>query len=130
MPIFGRLDSGATFDRIRDLVELVQHSARGGCVQVLLGTHDASAVRGLGEKIRAVFQDAAFQPDRPLVFLMQENLGKVLGNYVTAWGALPLNVVVVDEAPIRDAQYAHLGTPRGQAVPVSFYGLNEPGDGL
>jgi ethanolamine utilization protein EutA len=130
MPIFGRLDSRATFDRIRALVELVQHSTRGGCVQVLLGTHDASAVRGLGEKIRTVLRDASFPPDLPLVFLMQENLGKSLGNYITAWGAAPLNVIVVDEAPLRDAQYAHLGTPRGHAVPVSFCGLNEPGDGL
>jgi ethanolamine utilization protein EutA len=61
---------------------------------------------------------------------MQENLGKVLGNYVTEWGALPLKVVVIDEVPIRDAQYVHIGVSRDGSVPVSFFGLNDQGDGM
>jgi ethanolamine utilization protein EutA len=59
--------------------------------------------------------------------LVRENIGKVLGHYVTEWGALPLNLVVIDEVAVRDAQYARVGRPHSQVVPVSFYGLNEPG---
>ena len=53
--------------------------------------------------------------------------GKVLGHYVTEWGGLPLGLVVIDEVTPRDAQYVHLGQPRDQVVPVSFYGLNNQG---
>ena len=51
-----------------------------------------------------------------------------LGHYVTEWGALPLELVVIDEVTPRDAQYLHVGSPRGPVVPVSFYGLNQQGD--
>jgi ethanolamine utilization protein EutA len=128
MPILGSLNAAATDDRIRDVVELVRHSGRGGCVQIALGTHTASAVRGLGERVAEVLRATGFPPDRPLVLLVQENLGKVLGQYVTQWGALPLNLVVIDEVAVRNAQYVQIGTARGQVVPVSFYGLNERGD--
>jgi ethanolamine utilization protein EutA len=60
--------------------------------------------------------------------LVRENLGKVLGHYVTQWGTLPLNLVVIDEVAVRDAQFVQLGALRSQVVPVSFYGLNEQGD--
>lgn len=129
-PIFGRLDADATDDRIRGLLELARHSARGGCVQLVLGSHDASTVRSVGERVSRALRDTAFPSERPLVFLMQENLGKVLGSYVTEWGALPVDVVVIDEVPIRDAQYVHIGAPRQGAVPVSFFGLNDQGGGL
>jgi hypothetical protein len=39
-----------------------------------------------------------------------------------------VDLVVIDEVAPRDAQYVQVGTPRSQVVPVSFYGLNEPGD--
>jgi len=128
-PIFGRLDARASDERIRDVLELVRHSARGGCVQLVLGAHDASTVRALGGRISKALRDTAFPVERPLVFLLQENLGKVLGNYVTDWGTLPVAVVVIDEVPVRDAQYVHIGAPRRGAVPVSFFGLNDQGGG-
>ena len=128
VPIFGSLNSNSADDRIRDVIELVRHSARGGCVQVALGTHEAAAVRALGERIAGALRAAAFPAGHPLVLLMQENLGKVLGQYITQWGTLPLNLVVIDEVPLRDAQYVQIGTPRSLVVPVSFYGLNEQGD--
>ena len=128
MPILGSLNLDSTDERIRDVLELVRHSIRGGCVHVSLGTHEASAVRVLGERIAAALQGTAFPEGHPLVLLMPENLGKVMGHYVTRWGALPLNVVVIDEVPVRDAQYVQIGTPKSQVIPVSFYGLNEPGE--
>jgi ethanolamine utilization protein EutA len=128
LPIFGRLGAAANDDRIRSLLELVRHSVRGGAVQLILGAHDASIVRSLGERICKSLRETAFPPDRPLVFLLQENVGKVMGSYVTAWGTLPVQVVVIDEVPIRNAQYVHIGTARDGSVPVSFYGLNDQGD--
>lgn len=123
LPIFGILESASTEDRVREVVELVRCSTRGGCVQIALDPADASAVRAMGEKLRGALRAVAFPPDRPLVLLLRENLGKVLGQYVTDWGALPLNLIVIDELAARDAQYVQIGAPRGDAVPVSFYGL-------
>jgi len=125
VPILGSLNSDSTEERLRDVIELVRHSARGGCVQVALGTHEASAVRELGQRISNALRAAEFPAGQPLVLLMQENLGKVLGHYVTQWGALSMNLVVIDEVPVRDAQFVQIGTPKNLVVPVSFYGLNE-----
>ncbi len=128
MPILGSFNGASSDDQIRDVIELVQHSPRGGCVRVSVGTHDAAVIRDLGTRIATALRHAAFSVVHPLVFLVQENLGKVLGQYVTQWGALPVKLVVIDEIAARDAQYVQIGAPRRGVVPVSFYGLNEPGE--
>jgi ethanolamine utilization protein EutA len=127
VPILGRLNAASTDAQIQDIVELARRSAYGGCIQIALGSHDAAAVRALGERIAGALREMAFPPDHPLVILLRENLGKVLGHYMTQWGALAVSLVVIDEIPLRDAQYVRLGTPQSQVVPVSFYGLNEYG---
>jgi ethanolamine utilization protein EutA len=129
VPILGRLSAASEDDaQVRHLLELVRRSARGGCLRVSVGGQGAAAVRALGQQIARVLREVAFPAGHPLVLLVQENVGKILGHYVTEWGALPLNLVVIDEVTLRDAQYAHLGAPHGQVVPVSFYGLNAQGD--
>jgi ethanolamine utilization protein EutA len=128
VPILGSLNGASTDEHLRDLVDLVRRSARGGCVQVSVGTHSAAAVRACGERFAAVLRQTAFPPQLPLVLLVRENVGKVLGHYVTQWGTVPLNLVVIDEVAVRNAQYVQLGAIRSQVVPVSFYGLSAQGD--
>jgi ethanolamine utilization protein EutA len=127
VPILGTLAAGCAEDRIRDLLDLVRRSPRGGCIQVAPGL-DGTGVRALGQRLARVLREFAFPAGHPLIMMMRENLGKILGHYATAWGALPVNLVVIDEMAVRDAQYVFLGAPRQQVVPVSFYGLHEPGD--
>jgi ethanolamine utilization protein EutA len=128
MPILGGLSAASDDAQVRELLERVRRSARGGCLRVSVGGQGAAAVRALGQQIARVLREVAFPAEHPLVFLVRENVGKVLGHYVTAWGVLPLNLVVLDEVTLRDAQYAHLGAAHDQVVPVSFYGLNAQGD--
>jgi ethanolamine utilization protein EutA len=128
VPILGALSAATSDAQVCDLLELARRSARGGCLRVSVGGQGAVAVRALGQRIARGLREVAFPATHPLVFLVRENVGKVLGHYVTQWGALPLNLVVLDEVTPRDAQYAHLGAPRDQVVPVSFYGLNAQGD--
>jgi ethanolamine utilization protein EutA len=128
VPILGGLSAASDDAQVRELLDLVRRSARGGCLRVNVGGQEAATVRALGQQIARALREVAFPADRPLVLLVQENVGKVLGHYVTQWGALSLNLVVIDEVTLRDAQYAHLGAPHGQVVPVSFYGLNAQGD--
>ena len=60
----------------------------------------------------------------PLILVMEENLGKVLGNYVTSWGRIRSNVVVIDEIKFRNAQFIQIGSLRNHVVPISFHGMN------
>jgi ethanolamine utilization protein EutA len=128
VPILGGLGAASDDAQIRELLELVRRSARGGCLRVSVGGQGAAAVRALGQQIARVLREVSFPATHPLVLLVRENVGKSLGHYVTQWGALPLNLVVLDEVTLRDAQYAHLGAAHGPVVPVSFYGLNAQGD--
>jgi ethanolamine utilization protein EutA len=96
-------------------------------VRVELGGQGADAVRLVGQKLARALGESAFPPCHPLVLLMRENLGKALGQYATGWGTLPVELVVIDEVAVRDARFVRVGAARDEVVPVSFYGLFEPG---
>jgi ethanolamine utilization protein EutA len=126
LPILGQLNGAASEVEIESTLALVRRSPTGGCLQVAGSTDSTIDVRTLGTRLADVLRSTAFPAERPLVLLIRENVGKALGSYVTAWGALPLNLIVIDEVAPRDAQYLSIGRPRGPVVPVSFYGLNPP----
>jgi ethanolamine utilization protein EutA len=128
LPVLGTLSGDLAEEDLDDFLNRVQRSPRGGCLTVTLATGGAESVRTLGRRLAAALRRVSFPADRPLVLLVRENLGKVLGHYATEWGGLPVNLVVIDEVPARDARFARVGCPRQQVVPVSFYGLNEPGE--
>jgi ethanolamine utilization protein EutA len=128
VPILGKVSASSTDAQLRDVFGLVLRSRRGGCVRVEIGGESAVVVREIGGRLAGVLRELPFPAALPLVLLVRENVGKVLGHYVTEWGGLPLGLVVIDEVTARDAQYVHLGRPRDQVVPVSFYGLNNQGD--
>jgi len=123
VPILGTVSSNSTESQIHDVLNLVRRSSQGGCLQVTLQKGDSREVRDLGMRLSHVLKSQSFPDRHPLVFLVRENLGKILGHYVTQWGALPINLLVIDEIPERTAQYVHIGSLHGQVLPVSFYGL-------
>jgi ethanolamine utilization protein EutA len=127
VPILGKVSGCSTDEQLAEVFGLVLRSRRGGCVRVEIGGVGAIAVRELGNRMAAVLRRLSFPAAHPLVLLVRENAGKVLGHYVTEWGALPLALLVIDEVAAMDAQYVHLGRPRDQVVPVSFFGLNTAG---
>ncbi|MBI3821721.1 MAG: ethanolamine ammonia-lyase reactivating factor EutA [Planctomycetes bacterium] len=128
MPILGALTAQSSDAHIHDVLLLIQQSSRGGCVQIRIGSKEAVVVAEFGRRIARILQQIAFPATHPLVLLVEENLGKVLGQYVTCWGKLPLKVLVIDEVPARDAQYVQIGTLRDQVVPVSFHGFRPAGE--
>jgi ethanolamine utilization protein EutA len=128
MPILGSVSNVSTDGDLCDLVERVMRRPRGGCLFVKLTAADVAEVRMLGGRLAAALSRAPFAGQRPLVLLVRENVGKVLGGYVSEWGQLPANLIVVDEVPVRDAHYVHIGCLRQQVVPISFHGLYETGD--
>jgi ethanolamine utilization protein EutA len=125
IPIFGTFDAASRDDRLPALIDLVQHSPRGGCLIIEAGSRSAASVREIGERLASTLEALQFPADRPLVLLVQENVGKALGQYVSRWGSQPWRLVVIDEVSARDAQYLRIGRSRSGIVPVSFYGLND-----
>lgn len=124
LPILGAVTPATSDPELEHKIELVRRSTRGGCLQVELGSPDATVVRAVGQRLASRLRAMAFPSDRPLVLLVRENVGKLLGSYITEWGALPLSLGVIDEISLRDARFAQIGAPRHQVVPVSFYGFS------
>jgi ethanolamine utilization protein EutA len=94
LPIVGRMKATSTVGQIRDILQLVQNSPLGACVQVMAAERGANAVAALGERIAAALTSIGFPRNRPLVLLVEENIGKALGQYVSRWGSIPLKLVV------------------------------------
>lgn len=125
LPIVGSIDAAAGDDQLLAVLDLARRSERGGCLTVRLESSGAAEVQSMGGRIAAALRQQYGPDDRPLVLLVRQNVGKALGNYVTEWGQQPVNVVVIDEVPPRDAQYVRIGRPHQGSVPVSFFGLND-----
>jgi ethanolamine utilization protein EutA len=127
LPIVGRLGAKSSDTEIAAALELACHSHRGACVAIELPDARYETVRSLGNRLAAALEAHALPADRPLVLLVNQNVGKTLGQYATRWGRLPLTLVVLDELPEAllnsGAAFATLGRLHEQVVPVSFYGL-------
>lgn len=128
LPIFGTVAPDQDDERLREVLTLARASARGGGIRVRLGGTQVGVLREFGTRLCRLLGEVSFPTTLPLVLLVGENVGKALGNYVTAWGTAPRNLVVVDEVAERAAQYVRLGVQQGGVVPVSFYGLRPQGD--
>ena len=125
--VLGTIRSDGSPSEIDRQIGLASRAAHGACWQVELIGQPADAIRLLAAKLHRALAAHSFTAERPLVLLVKENLGKVLGQYITDWGASPQPLVVIDEIEPRDVQFAHLGALRQGFVPVSFYGMNPAG---
>ena len=128
IPILGSLEQTSDPSEIRESLKLVARSSRGGCLRIALGSSNLTDVRTLGNRLADAVSQITWQPGQPLILLVQENVGKTLGNYVTRWGTLPVDVIVVDEVSDRDAHFVQIGLPHHDVVPVSYFGMYETGD--
>lgn len=123
LPVVARLPIDADLEPIGAAIGLARRHVQGACIQLLGKAAAEGGIKRLGERIGQVLGRAP-TTDRPLVLLLEANLGKTLGNYATDWGRAPFNLVVVDEVPDRHAHFANIGRPRDGMVPVSFYGMH------
>ncbi|HWC91435.1 MAG TPA: ethanolamine ammonia-lyase reactivating factor EutA [Pirellulales bacterium] len=122
--ILGTISPGSSAADIERLIGLASQAAGGACLRIELPQRVLAEIRELAARLRQAIADQPLADQQPLVLLLRENLGKVLGQYLTDWGQLPWKVVVLDEIDQRDAQFAHLGALRQGVVPVSFYGAS------
>jgi ethanolamine utilization protein EutA len=123
LPILGRISTASTPAQLHDALQLVRQSPRGGALRVQLGSPTPAHLRALGAQLRAALQALAFPPTHPIVLLLEENLGRVLGGYITDWRPPTANLLLIDEVAVPSARLVQLGRPHEQVIPVSFYGL-------
>ena len=126
LPVLGRVSPGTSDADLSELLDRARHSPRGGCLFISLVPADAATVRTLGGRIAAALRQIAFPPKHALVLLVEQNLGKVFGQYATDWGRLAIDLIVIDVVAVRDAQFVQIGRLHDQVVPVSYHGLYDP----
>lgn len=127
LPVVAHLAADADEEAFCEALSLSRRSARGACLQVSNRRSSRMSledVRRLGKALAAAF--AAMPPPSrgvPTVLLLDENVGKAVGSYASDWGRSPLDLIVVDEIPVREADFVNVGRDHHGIVPVSFYGM-------
>lgn len=122
LPIVSRLAHDAGDEAMGAALLLAWRAHSGGSIAVDLGDARQVTVRSFGQRLADALVASRFPAERPLVLLVEQNVGKALGNYATRWQSLPIKLIVLDELPDRGAAFVTLGAPTEQLVPVSFYG--------
>jgi ethanolamine utilization protein EutA len=123
LPILGSISTAAGEGHCLRVLDLVRRSPSGGCIEAEVGQRPDD-IRAMGRMLADALKRLNFPAGLPLVVFVQENVGKVLGQYITEWGHLPFHVVVIDEIAGRGAQFSQVGRLTDTVVPVSFYGMN------
>ncbi len=123
VPIVGHVDSETDQHEVCRLIELAARAAPAGAIRVELAGNDLAQIRALAARLGNCLAARPSTTDRTLVLLAGANVGKVLGNYITRWGTLKTELIVIDEISPRDAQFVRLGRVRDAIVPVSLYAI-------
>ncbi|WBA84319.1 ethanolamine ammonia-lyase reactivating factor EutA [Endozoicomonas sp. GU-1] len=125
LPIVARLNLDADENRIRRAIELARKTHNGGCIRITLKDDNYPSfkeLKGFGEKLAEML--SGFPQELPLLLLVPKDFGKVIGNYASHWGKLPVNLMAVDEVPDRKAGFVSLGKVKNFVIPVYFYGMH------
>lgn len=123
VPLVGRVSRDSSQAQIAKLLELVAAAGRAGALQVELASQDLDDLRQIGERLASGLASHPLSRGTTLVLLVDANLGKTLGHYVTRWGKLDVDLIVIDEVPVRDAQFVRLGRLRETVVPLWLYAV-------
>lgn len=129
VPILGRIDAHTTDAQLAGRLELVARCHPAGCLQVDLDAQDLPAARHVADQLRRGLARQPLSDTQTLVLLMAANLGKLLGGYITNWGTRGPHLIVVDEVPLRNAQFVRLGSLRDAVVPLWLFAPLEHDEG-
>ena len=125
LPIIAQINSLSNKDEWDLIISKISQYPRGCCIQIIHESLDYTykTIKGIGEKIAFSFKNNKFSTYYPIVILINGNIGKTLGNYACEWNAIPVNLLVIDEINIRNANFVNIGKMHQQIIPVSFYGI-------
>lgn len=123
LPIIANLNVKSSVQQWQHVFALAAKCQNGACLQIT-ATNTLDEIRALAQKISDYLGTSKYAPCQPLLILVETNIGKALGNYISNWGQHLHNVMVIDEVPLRSAHFVHVGRLHQQMIPVSFYGLH------
>ena len=121
MPILAKLPFDAPIEAWRQALRLASTRENGACLQITQANIGLQQIRAFAQMFAK--EILASHIIKPLVLLIEGNLGKTLGNYITNWGNLGIQLIVIDEIATRDAHFVNLSTLQQGVVPISFYGM-------
>ena len=121
IPILAKLSFSASSEAWQEVLSLASHHSTGVCLQITEASIELKKIRHFAQMISKSIVVSNLK--NPLILLTEGNIGKTLGNYITNWGKLSIQLVVIDELNTRDAHFVNLGKMQQGVVPVSFYGM-------
>ena len=124
VPIIAKLATNSTIEQWYNAFALAAKRQQGACIQIAACNNTLEQVRALASQIKYALQSSQYLPSQLLIILVEANIGKALGNYISDWGQLDYNLMVIDEVALRDAHFVHIGRAHQSMIPVSFFGLN------
>jgi len=124
LPVIARLAANAPQAEFHAAMALAARASRGACVQICASDFNPANIRMLGARLASALEQTAYPRDRPLVVLVERNIGKVLGHYATDWGRTWRNLIIIDEVAVREAQFVNIGILRDGMVPISYFGMH------
>ena len=129
LPIIAKLAFNNTDHQWEQAFELASKHQIGACIQIInfnaqTDSQSINNIKLLANKIRFNFFNSYYEATKPLLILVENNIGKVLGNYISDWGQSMQNLIVIDEVPLRNAHFVNLGRMHQKLVPVSFFGIH------
>ena len=126
LPILGKISKNSSQQNVNQLISRARNFPGGSCI--LASAHGGSmeSIQSLASRLLLALKKTRFPNTVPLIIFLPENMGKTLGHYATAWGRLPVNLMVVDEIDVEAAAdrayFASVFKSEDQNVLVSFYG--------
>jgi ethanolamine utilization protein EutA len=123
VPLIGQINVHTSDARLGELLALAARATPAACLRVEVDPSSLDDIRAVGSRLAKRLADGVLPAGQTLVLLTGGNSGKALGNYITGWGALDSDVIVVDEVPSRDAQYVRIGRLREGLVPLWLYAV-------
>ncbi len=124
VPIIAKLAADSPIEQWHNAFALAAKRQQGACIQIAACNNTLEQVRALASQIKHALQASQYASCQPFIILVEANIGKALGNYISNWGQLDYNLMVIDEVALRDAHFVHIGRVQQGMIPVSFYGLS------
>jgi ethanolamine utilization protein EutA len=129
LPIIAKLAINSPSADWQSAFNLAANRKLGACIQIVdLKTTAApmtlANIKLLAQTIKQHYARSTYSDGQTLLILLEANIGKVLGNYISDWGQAMPNLIVIDEIPIRHAHFVNVGRVHQQLVPISFFGLH------
>ncbi|MDP2610492.1 MULTISPECIES: ethanolamine ammonia-lyase reactivating factor EutA [unclassified Oceanobacter] len=127
LPLLSHLSLDASQETINQVIRLAQGCQRGAAIRVrcLSSETDLPLIKRFAQRLNHARDSTCLLTQTPLVLLLENNIGKTLGNYLSNWGQRPEPLLVIDEIPDRQAQFIHVGRPLKQVIPISFFGMSQ-----